>query len=148
MSKIDTDDQRLSQYPVFLMEMIIKQFRKIAKTRLAESGAAINVDQWLILKQISENEGSNQVAIGKYTIKNGPATTRIIDVLVQKNLINKQLDPNDRRSYQVSINRNGLDLMKKLGPIVKEYRQVPLEGFTEVEKTTLVNLLNKMLRNF
>ena len=148
MPKVNTDDQRLSQYPVFLMEIIIKQFREIAKRRLKESGATINVDQWLILKQISENAGSNQVDIGKYTIKDGPAMTRIIDALVQKKLIKKQLDPNDRRSYQVSINQNGRDLMKRLGPIVKAYRQIPLKGFTELEKKTLVDLLNKMLRNF
>ena len=111
------------------MEQIVRQYRQLTTQSLRAHHASLSVDQWVVLKQISENNGSSQVEIGSSTVKDAPTTTRIIDQLVGKNLVSKQLDPEDRRRYMVFVTEKGRQLIERLMPVVQEYRQVPLRGF-------------------
>jgi len=140
-------EERLETLPVFLMEQIVRRYRQMATRALKAAQAGLSVDQWVMLKQIGENSGSSQVDIGNSTVKDAPTTTRIIDQLVNKNLISKQLDPEDRRRYMVFITEKGRALVERLLPVVSEYRQVPLEGFSEANRKQLNELLNQMLNN-
>ncbi|MCB0593747.1 MAG: MarR family transcriptional regulator [Lewinellaceae bacterium] len=140
-------EQRLEQLPVFYMEQIVRQYRQLATQALKSHQAGLSVDQWVVLKQISENNGSSQVEIGSSTVKDAPTTTRIIDQLVGKNLVSKQLDPEDRRRYMVFVTEKGRQLIERLIPVVQEYRQVPLQGFSATEQKQLISLLQRMLKN-
>lgn len=129
------------------MEQIVRQYRQLATQALKSHQAGLSVDQWVVLKQISENNGSSQVEIGSSTVKDAPTTTRIIDQLVGKNLVSKQLDPEDRRRYMVFVTEKGRQLIERLIPVVQEYRQVPLQGFSATEQKQLISLLQRMLKN-
>lgn len=139
--------QRLEQLHIFLMEQIIKRYRQIALQALRENDAGITVDQWIVLKQISENNGTSQVEIANSTVKDAPTTTRIIDQLTRKGLIAKQLDPEDRRRYMVFITEKGQALIRRLWPVVQDYRQIPVQNFSEEELDNLHRLLKKMYVN-
>ena len=139
--------QRLEQLHIFLMEQIIKRYRQIALQALRENDAGITVDQWIVLKQISENNGTSQVEIANSTVKDAPTTTRIIDQLTRKGLIAKQLDPEDRRRYMVFITEKGQALIRRLWPVVQDYRQIPVQNFSEAELDSLHRLLKKMYVN-
>lgn len=140
-------EQRLDRLPVFLMEQIVKRYRVIAQQALREAKAGITVDQWVVLKQISENNGCSQVEIGQSTVKDAPTTTRIIDQLVSKNLVSKQLDPEDRRRYMVFTTEKGGQLIERLLPVVQRYREIPQRGFYPAQTEELQILLQRMLRN-
>ena len=129
------------------MEQIVRRYRQMATQELKRHQAGVSVDQWVVLKQISENNGSSQVEIGSSTVKDAPTTTRIIDQLVNKNLVSKQLDPEDRRRYMVFVTEKGRQLIERLIPVVQEYRQVPVQGFSAAEHKQLVGLLQRMLKN-
>ena len=147
VQEIKIQEQRLEQLPVFYMEQIVRQYRQLATQSLRAHHASLSVDQWVVLKQISENNGSSQVEIGSSTVKDAPTTTRIIDQLVGKNLVSKQLDPEDRRRYMVFVTEKGRQLIERLIPVVQEYRQVPLRGFSSTEQKQLIALLQRMLDN-
>jgi DNA-binding MarR family transcriptional regulator len=140
-------EQRLEQLPVFLMEQIVKRYRQVALETLRNNDAGLTVDQWVVLKQISENNGGSQVEIGQSTVKDAPTTTRIIDQLVKKNLISKQLDPEDRRRYMVFITEKGRKLIERLLPVVQAYRRIPVKDFSATEQQDLIGLLQRMLQN-
>ncbi len=129
------------------MEQIVRQYRQLATKSLQAHHAGLSVDQWVVLKQISENNGSSQVEIGSSTVKDAPTTTRIIDQLVGKNLASKQLDPEDRRRYMVFVTEKGRQLIERLLPVVQAYREVPLRGFSPGEQKHLIGLLQRMLKN-
>ncbi|MCB9267070.1 MAG: MarR family transcriptional regulator [Lewinellaceae bacterium] len=129
------------------MEQIVRRYRQMATQELKRHQAGVSVDQWVVLKQISENNGSSQVEIGSSTVKDAPTTTRIIDQLVNKNLVSKQLDPEDRRRYMVFVTEKGRQLIERLIPVVQEYRQIPVQGFSAAEHKQLVGLLQRMLKN-
>ncbi len=140
-------EDRIERLPIFLMEQIIRRYRKMATRTLREMEADISLDQWILLKQISENNGASQVEIAQSTVKDAPTTTRIIDQLTEKNLVAKQLDPEDRRKYMVFVTDKGKQLIDRLLPGVRTYRMIPLESFSKEEKAHLISLLERMNQN-
>lgn len=147
MKQIVKPAQRLNRLPVFLMEQIVKQYRQEAQKALKAEQAGISVDQWIVLKQVSENNGCSQVEIAQSTVKDAPTTTRTIDQLVNKQLIVKELDPKDRRKYMVFVTEKGNRLIERLLPVVQSYRKLPVKGFSKKEEENLLELLNRMLKN-
>ena len=147
MQSITKTNQRLENLYVFLMEQIIRRYRQIAQQTLREHEAGITVDQWVVLKQISENNGCSQVEIANSTVKDAPTTTRIIDQLTNKKLVIKQLDPEDRRKYMVFVTEKGKLLIERLWPVVREYRQIAIRNFTPDEQDNLLYLLRRMADN-
>lgn len=129
------------------MEQIIKRYRLIATEALREHKAGLSVDQWVVLKQISENDGCSQVEIAQSTVKDAPTTTRIIDQLTQKELIRKELDLSDRRRYRVSVTPKGQALIQRLLPVVREYRKIAVRDFSPQEMDAMQNLLHRMVEN-
>jgi DNA-binding MarR family transcriptional regulator len=144
---IPLTEDRIERLPIFLMEQIIRRYRKMATRSLKKMEAGISLDQWILLKQISENNGASQVEIAQSTVKDAPTTTRIIDQLTEKNLVAKQLDPEDRRKYMVFVTDKGKQLIDQLLPQVRTYRMIPLKSFSKEEKADLISLLERMNQN-
>lgn len=144
---ISTEDQKLENLYIFLMDLVVKKYHQIASQALRDHHAGITVDQWVILKQISENTGASQSEIANSAVKDAPTTTRIIDQLLHKKLVQKQHDPDDRRKYRVFITSEGSRLIADLLPVVLEYRKIPVSGFQDNEMTALIGLLHRMLNN-
>jgi DNA-binding MarR family transcriptional regulator len=67
--------------------------------------------------------------------------SRILDRLVMKNLIIRNVCPNDKRAFDVNISEDGMLLLKKLDKIVAQSEQ--LISLSEEEATLLSNLLDK-----
>ncbi len=145
--KLKTTDQPIHLLPIFLMEQIVKRYRAIAQQSISRHEPDLTVDQWLVLKQISENNGSSQVEIAASTVKDAPTTTRIIDHLGKKELIRKELDPEDRRRHRVFTTPRGERLIEKLLPVVHHYRQIPERAFSAHEREQMLSLLKRMLFN-
>ena len=69
--------------------------------------------------------------------------SRIVERLVQKELVNRCVSDKDRRAVDILINANGLDILKKLDDemVVKE---MVAKNLSEEESNTLSRLLDKM----
>jgi DNA-binding MarR family transcriptional regulator len=70
-------------------------------------------------------------------------TSRIVERMLKKGLVEKRTCPSDKRLVDVSISRKGLDLLEKL-----EHQNAALDSIlkslTEPEAQTLNHLLDKM----
>ena len=135
----------IEEHFIFLMERIVKRYRQIAKDVLKIAG--ISVDEWIVLLRISENKGCSQMDLSDFTAKGPAKMTRTIDLLLSKKLINKALDPEDRRRYMVSISKEGEALIESLMPAVQNYRQQAIRSFSEEEKIALNDSLKKVMKN-
>lgn len=140
-------DQRLEHLYIFLMDQVVKRYHQVASQSLRKHQAGITVDQWVVLKQISENDGAYQSEIAASTVKDAPTTGRIIDQLIKKKLIAKQLDQEDRRKYRLHITQAGRKLIDRLLPVVLEYRSLAIRGLPETELEVLISTLQRMLQN-
>lgn len=88
----------------------------------------LTVDQWLILYVVFLKGEISQIDLAENTLKNSPAITRIVDHLILKNYLLKNLNVDDRRSFMVSLSEVGADLVKYILPHMVEFRKKGWEG--------------------
>jgi DNA-binding MarR family transcriptional regulator len=70
-------------------------------------------------------------------------TTRLIDKLLLKDLVTREVCPDNRRKIEVLITQKGLDVLTMLDPKVDEHEQQFASNLTEEELNLLNNLLEK-----
>jgi DNA-binding MarR family transcriptional regulator len=70
-------------------------------------------------------------------------TSRIVDKLYTKKLLERNECPNDRRSVNVIISDKGLELLKSLD-YIDEISKQSLKSLTTAEINTLNELLDKL----
>jgi DNA-binding MarR family transcriptional regulator len=72
-------------------------------------------------------------------------TSRLIDKLLSKKLVDKQLSRDDRRAVDILINPSGFDILEKTTPLIAELEKL-MHGFT-VEDVEKVNQVLDGIRN-
>jgi DNA-binding MarR family transcriptional regulator len=70
-------------------------------------------------------------------------TSRLIDKLLAKKLVDRKSCPNDRRAVDVIITEAGLELLKKLDPVVDEWDN-NMNAITHEEADLISSLLDKI----
>ena len=71
-------------------------------------------------------------------------TTRLIDKLIQKEYVKRQICNKNRRKIEVFITPNGLELLKNLDPIIEQTNNDIMERLSNDEKEKLNTLLDKL----
>jgi len=69
--------------------------------------------------------------------------SRIVERLVQKELVNRCVSDKDRRAVDILINSKGLDILKKLDDEMS-VKEMVAKNLSEEESDTLSRLLDKM----
>ena len=133
---------------IFVMECAIKRFRQLVQLKLHAHHTGITVDQWIILRQVFLKNASSQVEIAAATAKDAPTTTRIIEQLLSKKLIDKSLDKEDRRKYRVFITEKGSKMVQAIQPEVDAISEAGLNGQESYPVGHLHNILLGILEAF
>ena len=86
MSTIDSviNDKKLEEVVYFLAERMMRRAKEYSKKQFKKEKIDLTIDQWVVLKRISEDVGISQVEIATTTYKDPAAVTRILDILVKK----------------------------------------------------------------
>jgi MarR family transcriptional repressor of emrRAB len=74
--------------------------------------------------------------------------TRICDELVEKGLIQRITNAEDRRRVDLSLTDDGIALLRQIVPTLRKDIAVVYKAFSEDEKSTLVSLLVKLNQAF
>lgn len=73
--------------------------------------------------------------------------TRIVDKLILKGLVERNLSKSDRRKMDVKITKKGLNLLEKLDERVHAFHEPYLKKLTRDEAIQLKNLIRKLRGN-
>ncbi|MBK7243528.1 MAG: MarR family transcriptional regulator [Saprospiraceae bacterium] len=125
----------------------MKSYRQFAQKNITKNGFEITIDQWLVLKTIENNAGITQQQIAINVFKDYASITRIIEILVTKNFLERDIHSADRRRFDLSITKLGFETLKRLTPILESNRKQALKGFAQSEIELLNNSLNKITKN-
>lgn len=131
----------------FLLDRTARRVKQYAQKRFKELGFNITVDQWLVLRHLYDNKNINQKELAELIFKDTPTLTRIIDLLCDKGLTKRELHPNDRRSYIVSLTSEGRQKVEQLKPKVKQVRLKAWEGLSERDFAQFKRILNAIYFN-
>jgi len=105
----------------------------------------LSSEQYNVLRILRGQKGnpSNLSMIQERMIAKNSNTTRLIDKLLSKKLVNREICPNNRRKIEVLITENGLKILKELDPKVIEYEKFYAQNLTPEELLQLNTLLEK-----
>ncbi|MEZ4875096.1 MAG: MarR family transcriptional regulator [Flavobacteriaceae bacterium] len=108
----------------------------------------LTAQQYNVLRILRGQKGvpANLSTIQERMIDKSSNTTRLIDKLIQKGLVKREICKKNRRKIEVFITQIGLDILKKMDPLIENSNQHIVENLSNDELEKLNTLLNK-LRN-
>lgn len=121
--------------------------RGLSSQTFSEKGFGITPEQYLILLLIIENEGVYQRQICEITLKDRANIARIVDILLQKGLIDKRADSNGRRIYKIVPTQKGKDIIKAIEPCDLDLRWFITRGIAEEDLAITKRTLEKIKQN-
>jgi len=139
-------DQKLEDVLYYLIEKTNKVIRRYSQVRFSEAGIEVTVDQWLVLKKISDSERITQIELANALFKDRASITRILDLLLGKRLVRKE-EGADKRAYELALTPNGQKFMEQAMVIVKNVRKKGVETMSEKEQEQLRSSLQKIIKN-
>ncbi|WDO13772.1 MarR family transcriptional regulator [Flavobacterium sp. WW92] len=139
--------EKLKDITFYTMDKAIRTYRIFAQKRLRDNGYKITIDQWLIIKAILENPGISQQEIGEKVFKDNASVTRIIELLVKSEYLEREVNQNDRRKSNLKVTVEGKRIIEKVHDLVLENRKTALAGILPEELEILNKTLKKIISN-
>ncbi|MCD0475329.1 MarR family transcriptional regulator [Flavobacterium sp. EDS] len=102
-------------------------------------------EQYNVLRILRGQKGNpaNMCVIQDRMLAKTSNTTRLVDKLLLKDFVTRNVCPNNRRKIEVSITEKGLGVLTELDPKVIEHESVFSENLTTEELELLNDLLEK-----
>ncbi|MCA0150690.1 MarR family transcriptional regulator [Rossellomorea vietnamensis] len=108
----------------------------------------VTPEQWTVLKRLAEKDGISQKQLAIRSEKDQPTVTRILDILERKELIYKQKNAEDRRSFLIFITEKGMKAKEELSPFIENlYEDTILKGISEEELEVYKSVLSQINAN-
>ncbi len=127
---------------IFLLKITANWLESVGNELLKKY--QITIQQYNILRILrGAGEAITVQTVKERMIERSPNTTRLMDKLIAKKLIDRTRCENDRRVVYVKINKNGLSLLNKI-PI--ENYEKHLDILTEEEIQTINQILFKLIK--
>jgi len=136
--KLD-DSKKIILNIIYTQNVITDKFNEIIKPYDLSS------EQYNVLRILRGQKGSpaNMSIIQERMLSKNSNTTRLIDKLLLKELVTREVCPNNRRKIEILITNKGLELLKILDPKVAENENQFAENLSSDEKIKLNALLEK-----
>ena len=130
-----------------LLDRTARRVKQYAQQKFNELDFNITVDQWLVMKHLYENECTKQNELADILSKDNPTLTRIIDLLCEKGLTTRNQHPTDRRSFQVTLTKEGRSQVEQMKPKISKIRLKAWEGLSEDDFTYFKTVLDTIYKN-
>jgi len=128
-----------------ILNILITQNRVMDKFNEILKPFDISSEQFNVLRILRGQKGnpSNMCLIQENMIAKTSNTTRLVDKLLLKELVTREVCFKNRRKIEVSITQIGLNLLIKLDPIVIQYENSFAGNLNEDELSQFNNLIEK-----
>ncbi len=125
---------------LFTQNMMSDHFSDILKPH------DLSEEQFNVLRILRGRKGepTNMFEIQERMIAKTSNTTRLVDKLLLKELVTREVCPNNRRKMEVLITAKGRDLLEQLDPKVIAHEVELTQNLSSSELETLNNLLEKI----
>jgi DNA-binding MarR family transcriptional regulator len=131
----------------FKIDTTIKKIRSFMQKGLTDAGIDLTVDQWVVLDHIKPKPGISQNDLATDTAKDAPTVTRILDLLVEKGLLRRQMADDDRRKFNIFLTDEGEKLHQKAFEIIGECRKKSWDDLTDEDYDALVRIMDTIYKN-
>jgi len=124
---------------LFTQNVINDKFNEIVKPYDLSS------EQYNVLRILRGQKGNpaNMCMLQERMLAKTSNTTRLVDKLLLKNLVTREVCPTNRRKIEVSITHQGLEILKALDSKIVEHEQSFSKNLNPEEQELLNELLEK-----
>lgn len=134
----------------YLLNNAARLTRRDLTRRMHAQG--LTFPQWLVLKDISyhENAASDELAmaaIARRLNSNRPNIMGMIDRLEKMDLVERRINPRDRRAHIITLTEKARTLVAELQNECRQTTDRALKGFSPEEEKTVKSLLARIIAN-
>lgn len=139
-------NESYNQYS-FILDRTARKVKQYAQNAFTEHQFDLTVDQWTVLRTIYENPDLSNKEMAELCGKDQPTLTRIIDLLIKKNLAERITNSSDRRSLRLQITKKGKSKIQEIAPKVAEFRMQAWNNLNEEDFAHFTRILNTIYNN-
>ncbi|WP_447757299.1 MarR family winged helix-turn-helix transcriptional regulator [Sphingopyxis fribergensis] len=129
----------------FLLNDTARLFRRSFNARTRDSG--ITALQWRLITYLKRHEGVRQGPLAELIEVEPITLSRMVDRLVEAELVERRADPADRRAWQLYLTPRASELLHGMRPIADALTAEAIEGLSAAEVDQLVGLVERVRAN-
>ena len=129
----------------FLMYEVTRLLRREINRRVQRLG--LTNAQWLTLMRLGLNEGINQAALAELLEVQPISLGRTLDRLVEAGLIERRLNPDDRRAFRLYLTDRAQPVLDDIYNLASEVREQALAGMPAETRVVVIEALTSMRDN-
>lgn len=134
--------EQFSDFLCFRLGALSRRIARYYNNRFTDLG--ITIGQSFVLFYLLQRDGSNVKDIAAAVQLDSPAVTGLVDRLIKQGLVNRQDDPEDRRSVQIYLTEHGRQVSQEAQKIAREFNLYLNETETTAAVTGLESLLTQL----
>lgn len=112
-----------------------------------ELNQPITIDQWIIMDILNEKGTLAQHQLAELSFKDVSTVSRIINLMVEKDLITKRKSDDDKRRYDIALTQSASDIISAVQDDINVIRKQLLKGIKVQEYKELIRMLDKIYEN-
>lgn len=129
-------------YKIKVLHMVI---RRLFSERVAEYN--VTTGHWAVLCCLTKEDGARVSDIGDHVEAAGSALSGLIERMVERGLVRKQNDPQDKRSMRVWVTQAGRDMWDRVPPIAMSLTELALSNLNSKQRRRLDVLMDRTMEN-
>ncbi len=123
------------------------QFSRLEAMSAQGTFSDLTMKQVFYLETIGSMDKPTFTELAKKLGLSKPSISAIIDKLIQKNYVYKQVDPNDKRSFRIRLTRQGNELNRKHQAMHDGLAEHLTTVLNDEEQEKLTTILNKIINS-
>jgi len=140
-------DTFVSNPSFFKLDATLKKIRNYWQKSFDALQKDITVDQWLLVENLYKHKRITHNELARLTSKDITTVSRIIELLVKKELVERQGSTDDRRKVFVQLTPAGVNKYKDVRPLVLEMRKTGWKNLSEEDYNELTRILDVIYSN-
>ncbi|MFE0017917.1 MarR family winged helix-turn-helix transcriptional regulator [Mesorhizobium sp. NPDC059054] len=140
---IPQGDYFVQEFVPFILNNVTNTINQRFKKSLRKFD--LNVTQWRVLAALGQKGNVSLTDLCAMTAIDQPSLSRVIDLLVERNLVTRAPRATDGRFNEIALSREGQSLRDRAWPMAIEHAELAVNGLTGDEQETLRQLLKKMM---
>ena len=125
---------------LYTQNVISEKFNEVLKSY------DLSPEQFNVLRILKGQNGNptNMCVIQERMVAKTSNTTRLVDKLLLKELVTREICPGNRRKMEIAITQKGMDLLTEVNPKVDKHESLIVQNLTAEELEQLNILLEKL----
>ncbi|MBV9559014.1 MAG: MarR family transcriptional regulator [Bradyrhizobium sp.] len=143
MARPPKENSPITEHLAYLLAQANREINRQLEVRLSKEG--VPVEQWRILKVLSDGDGHSMGELAEAVLLNHPTLTKMIDRMVSDTLVYRAQDPRDRRKVLMFISNRGESLCRRLDSLAASQEEHVLESYGDKATNELKRLLENLI---